>query len=64
MEKELTKKWAGLSLTDRKKKKKEMILSSSILDKAKAQGRSCMFAMIIADKIVNIEAFKSTISRI
>lgn len=41
-----------------------MILLSSILDKAEEQERCCLFAMIIANKIVNREAFKWTISRI
>lgn len=62
MEEELTKKWTSFSLIEQERTK--VILPSSILDKAEAQRRSCLFALIIADKTINKEAFKSTTSRI
>lgn len=56
MEEELARLWEGISLTDQKRK--AVVIDSSVLDKTTRSGRCCLLAMIIAEKVVNREAFK------
>ncbi|XP_042979950.1 uncharacterized protein LOC122310134 [Carya illinoinensis] len=62
MDEELAKQWEELSLT--KKEKWEIILAFNSTTKAMQQSNFCLLAMIIAERPINRESFKITMSRV
>ncbi|XP_042983141.1 uncharacterized protein LOC122312566 [Carya illinoinensis] len=62
MEEDLAKQWEGLSLTE--KEKGVMILPPNSTAKARQHGKFCLLAMLIAERPVNQEAFKTTMSKV
>lgn len=62
MESELEKIWASFSLTE--KEKKTVVLSSKTMQESMSKGRSCLLVQVIAKKIVNMGAFKTTTSAV
>ncbi|KAG2717367.1 hypothetical protein I3760_03G172100 [Carya illinoinensis] len=62
MEEELTRKWKRLSLTE--KEKEGVFLLSPPMTKTQNHGPSYLLVMIVAEKSINKEDFKSTISKV
>ncbi|XP_041025493.1 uncharacterized protein LOC121265896 [Juglans microcarpa x Juglans regia] len=62
MEDELEKLWAGFSLTDREKQ--EVVMPTLDIHESMKKGRLCLLAQVTANKVVNREAFKSTMSKV
>ncbi|XP_040987664.1 uncharacterized protein LOC121235381 [Juglans microcarpa x Juglans regia] len=62
MEDDLAKQWEGLSLTE--KETEEVILNINSSEATEQYGKFCLLGMIIAEKPVNREAFKSTMAKI
>ncbi|KAF5471373.1 hypothetical protein F2P56_008182 [Juglans regia] len=62
MEDDLAKQWEGLSLTE--KEKEEVLLEKNSSEVVDQYGKFCLLVMIIAEKPVNREAFKSTMAKI
>lgn len=60
MESELEKMWASFSLTDAEKN--AVVLSIEAMHESTLRGKSCLLSQVIANKIVNREAFKKTMS--
>ncbi|KAG2674102.1 hypothetical protein I3760_13G120100, partial [Carya illinoinensis] len=62
MEEELSRQWEKLSLTEREKE--GVSLAPHNMPTGREQALSCLMVMIMAEKIINKEAFKSTMAKI
>ncbi|XP_041009344.1 uncharacterized protein LOC121253392 [Juglans microcarpa x Juglans regia] len=62
MEEELARQWEGLSLIEQERN--EVVIPFITMEKAVQQGQLCLLALIIAEKVVNKEAFKNTMTKI
>ncbi|KAF5458477.1 hypothetical protein F2P56_022503 [Juglans regia] len=62
MDEVLQKKWEGLSLTEQEYD--TMRVGSEVLEPLKAKGKRCLLIMINADRVVNRQAFRTTMSKV